>query len=117
MKLIGLNSVVCLLICCVVAWNISAGVIQDDVTQGNDHPKLIEIIKFLVNYFKARNTVVMPEGVQRIMTTVFGNDTWEVEINFYYRHRNTDCNCSVIINENEMYLEKFQCVPISLPDC
>ncbi|KAK6636334.1 hypothetical protein RUM43_009994 [Polyplax serrata] len=111
MKLIGLNCVVCLLLCFAVARTVSASDVEDGLTEADEHPVLLEIIKFLVNYFTSRDTVVVPEGIERVAKTIFGNETWAIDVGFRYKISGTNCMCAVTINEDSVHLNALRCDP------
>ncbi|KAK6640476.1 hypothetical protein RUM44_012171 [Polyplax serrata] len=108
MKFIGLSSAACLLVCCAIALTLSTCAAE----QSDDHPILTDILKFVVSYFNTGSAVVKSEGLERLMGSIFGNDTWEVDINFYYKHKDTDCNISVRVNEDSVRIDKLQCLPV-----
>lgn len=111
MKFIRLNCAVCLLLCFALARTASAGDVEEGGTQGDEHPVLLEIIKFLVNYFTSRDTVVVPEGIERVAKTIFGNETWAIDVGFRYKISGTNCMCAVTISEDSVHLNALRCEP------
>ncbi|KAK6640473.1 hypothetical protein RUM44_012168 [Polyplax serrata] len=116
MKTVGVNSAVCFLVCCMVAWTISASVISDALGGTDDHPVLNDILKYAVSYFNSPKSAIKPPGIEKLIGTIFGNDTWEVNVSFYYRHKNTDCNAIVKINDESVHLDKLLCTPVVLSE-